>query len=100
MKKAIDTYPTDPTFFLQLGILKYREGNFGEAIDFLSEAVRLVPDYADARYFLGFSYYNQGDVRNALEQFEAIALVNADNIEIQKIIINLKAGRPLLSGGK
>lgn len=94
LKKAIDVYPEDPIFFLQLGILKYREGDFKEAIKFLEEAVSLVSDYSDARYFLGFSYYKTGNTEAALEQFELISNVNPDNREVKLIIKNLMAGKP------
>lgn len=100
LKKAIDTYPSDPTFFLQLGILKYREGSFKEAVQSLEEAVALVPDYADARYFLGLSYYRMGNPKGALIQFERVARINPDNNEVRSIVTNLKAGQPPFEGWK
>jgi tetratricopeptide (TPR) repeat protein len=86
LNDAIDKDPKEPGYFLQLGILKYKQSDYGGAIESIKRAVALVPDYADARYFLGLSYYYIGDSINAKLQFEEILKNNSDNKEVINIL--------------
>jgi len=85
--------PGNPGLFFQLGILKYNKQDFLGAIDALIGAVQLVPDYANAKYFLGLSLSRVGETALAIEQFEGIEATNPDNQEVKIILENLRAGR-------
>lgn len=85
--------PGNPGLFFQLGILKYNKQDFLGAIDALARAVQLVPDYANAKYFLGLSLNRVGETALAIEQFEGIESTNPDNAEVKVILGNLRAGR-------
>src|SRR5215204_209989 len=47
-------------------VVEINKQNFGSAIIFLNEAVRLQPNYATAYYNLGSAYYFSGDRASAI----------------------------------
>lgn len=88
----------DVGILFQLGLLHYQANRLNKAREMLEGAIELSPDYSNARYFLGLIYDRQGEISNAVEQFEKIAKLNSDNQEVKKIISNLRSGRSALSG--
>ncbi len=52
-----------------------------------------MPEYANAKYFLGLSYYGQGRTADAINQFEDLAKTNPDNQEVALILANLRDGK-------
>ncbi len=94
------TNPNDAGIYFQLGLLRYNYKDYQGAASALVQAVTLSPDYANAKYFLGLSYYKLGDTPNAIAQFESIKTTNPTSGEVDDIIANLKAGRdPLANTG-
>jgi tetratricopeptide (TPR) repeat protein len=85
--------PNNPITFFQLGILLYTDKDYVGAAEALDTAVRLQPDYANARYFLGLTYARLNKMAEARAQFEELAKTNPDNQEIKLILDNLRAGR-------
>ena len=43
------------------------------------------------------SYYNVGRTEDSILQFQDIAVLNPDNVEVQEILENLRAGNPPVS---
>ena len=104
LKGAIDAVtassvinPTDAGIFFQLGLLKYNTRDFDGAIEALEKAVALTPDYANAKYFLGLSYEITGEHQKAIDQFEDIKVTNPDNKDVETILSNLKANKPVFT---
>jgi len=85
--------PGDPVVHFQLGLLKYNAGDYRGAAQALERAVQNNSSYANARYFLGLSYYKLGRSSDAAAQFEEVKKTNPDNKEVALILSNLKAGR-------
>ena len=85
--------PQDPLLFFQLGLLKYSEHEFLGSISSLERAVLLNSEYANARYFLGLSYYEVGRIQDAIREFNAVKNLDPGNSEVNGIIENLIAGR-------
>lgn len=94
-QKAIELDPSNPYLYTELAQAFINKKDLGAAEDNLKKALELNPSYANAHYFLGLIYDNQGKKEEAIAQFEAIALLNPDNKDIQTIIDNLKAGKPI-----
>ena len=90
--------PSDTGLAFQLGVLYYNVNQFDNARVQFERAVLLDPNYSNARYFLGLVYDRQGNENGAIEQFEKVAQLNPDNQDIQKILANLRAGKPALEG--
>lgn len=71
--------PNNPNILFQVGILSAALNDFVGAGNALSAAVTANPQFANARYFLSAVYAKQGDIKNALEQMQAIAKMSAEN---------------------
>lgn len=92
--------PQNTALYFQLGLLKYNNEDFGGAAQAFARAVELVPDYANARYFLGLSYEKLGRRAEATVQFEEIQKNNPDNAEVNFILENLRANRSPFTDAK
>lgn len=90
--------PGNPGLYFQLGLLKYNVSDWSGAATAFSQAVNIVPEYANAKYFLGLSLDKLGRREDALVQFEDLAKSNPDNAEINLILSNLKAGKQPFTG--
>jgi cytochrome c-type biogenesis protein CcmH/NrfG len=104
VKGAIDSVqaatvidPTNSAVFFQLGLLKYNTQDYGGAIDALEKSVALVPDYANAKYFLGLSYEAAGQHAKAIQEFQDLKKSNPDSKEVDAILANLLAGKPIVN---
>lgn len=65
--------PEDPAVLLQVGLLRSGIGEREGAIQALSRAVELNPQYANARFFLAAMYALSGDNDSALRELRVIA---------------------------
>ena len=95
---AAQSAPGVAPIWFQLGLLLYAGGDTTNAIPALEQAVILVPDYANAKYFLGLAYAAVNRIPDAIRQFEDIQRTNPDNAEIQIILGNLRLGKPPFEG--
>jgi tetratricopeptide (TPR) repeat protein len=85
--------PNDAGVFFELGLLKYNNKDFLGASRALERAVALIPEYANAKYFLGLSYDKLGRRAEAILQFKDISMLNPGNQEVTLILSNLNSGR-------
>ena len=85
--------PNDTGIFFELGLLKYNNKDYLGASKAFERAVTLIPDYSNAKYFLGLSYQKLGRQADSIAQFEDILKLNPGNSEITLILSNLRAGR-------
>lgn len=92
--------PSDTALLFQVGYLKYRNADYRGAIQTLKTATSLVPNFANAKYFLGLSYDKMGQTDSAINEFTEVLKANPDNAEIKQILSNLEAGRDALAGAE
>lgn len=86
--------PNDPVVLFQVGILRSGTGNTQGAIQALSRAVELNPQYANARFFLAVALAANGQLAEAASQLEAVASLSAENAAaVADYLIGLRAGR-------
>ena len=90
---AAQTAPGVAPIWFQLGLLYYSNGDTAKAILALEKALFITTEYANAKYFLGLSYYAQNRTEDATKQFEDLQKTNPDNSEVQLVINNMTAGR-------
>jgi len=83
--------PTDIGVLFQLGYLKYSNKDYTGAIEVLSRAVQIAPNYLNARYFLGLSYNKVGERQKAIDEFTTIDKYEPGNSEVQKVLRSLRA---------
>jgi len=91
--EAIKIFPKEPYLYFHLGLLYFQKEEFENASLALNEAVVLMSDFANARYFAGLSLAKIGKTAEAIEHFEKIEETNMDNVEIKLILKNLRAGK-------
>lgn len=84
--------PGNPGLYFELGLLKYSNRDYRGALEALQAALTIVPDYANAQYYLGLSFARLNMLDEAREQFEALSLTNPDNEEVRMILESLRSG--------
>ena len=73
--------PNDPAVLFQTGILRSANGDTQGAIEALSRAVALNPQYANARFFLGAMLAIAGEYEQAAAELEAVSALSSENAE-------------------
>ncbi|MEK7551856.1 MAG: tetratricopeptide repeat protein [Patescibacteria group bacterium] len=91
--ETIKVFPKEPYLYFHLGLLFYQKEDYENAATVLNEAVVLLPDFANARYFAGLSLAQLGKNAEAIVHFEKIKETNSDSAEVKLILENLKAGK-------
>ncbi|MBX4189036.1 tetratricopeptide repeat protein [Candidatus Parcubacteria bacterium] len=84
--------PNNAGVFFELGLLKYTTQDYLGAAQALKRAVEIVPEYANAKYFLGLSLDKLGAHEEAIREFKDLAASNPDNADVASILANLEAG--------
>lgn len=92
--------PSDAGVFFELGLLKYNNKDFSGAVDAFGKAINIIPQYSNAKYFLGLSFDEIGKKADAIQQFKDIAVLNPNNPEVTLILSNLNAGRDAFTNAK
>jgi len=90
--------PNDVGLAFQLGLIYYQSKDYQKAQAEFERAIFLNSNYSNALYFLGLTYDQLGQNSKAIEKFRKVAELNPDNLEIQKILENLRTGREALEG--
>lgn len=99
IQRGIGAAPRSALLPFRLGLIYYAEEDFTRAIEAFSQAIRLDPHYANARYFRALSYvYGYDNREEALQDLEFILETNADNQILQVVIANVRAGHDPLEG--
>lgn len=96
--QATQYAPDDPLSWYNAGVVSYARGEWENAIASERRALSLNPQYANALYVLGLSYYGAGRTADALGAFVLLRGIDTQEEGINLIISNLEAGRPPLSG--
>jgi tetratricopeptide (TPR) repeat protein len=76
LKKAQPTIKGGENFVIAAKL--FNEGNYQEAIKYFKLVIEELPDYAEANYNLGLSYFKLDDIDNALDAFQKTIAVNPD----------------------
>ena len=95
---AVQSAPGVAPIWFELGLLYYADGNTKDAVPPLEQALKIEGDYANAKYFLGLSYYAQNRQIEAQRLFADLAQTNPDNVEVAAVLANMSAGKPAFAG--
>ena len=93
--EVVRLVPEDVTGWFNLGLIAYVAKDYDTARQAFERAVGIQSTYANALYFLGYSYYQLGQMDNALSTFQKVLALNPDNAELKAIVNDLLAGRPI-----
>ncbi len=93
---AIDAEPTNARYWMRAGTILYNEGNYGEAIAKLEEALRRGVTRSGARYNLGLCYARTGRYAEALVQFRSAIEMEGDRPDYRQSlgVALYEAGQP------
>jgi tetratricopeptide (TPR) repeat protein len=80
-QQAIALDPNNPQQYINLGGIYYQMQNWPEAQRQFQIAVTLKPDYANAYYNLGHTLENQNQLQNALQAYQAVKTLVANQPE-------------------
>ena len=97
-KASVATDPANPTLWFELGIFLYANDDLQGSRDALERTLMLVPEHANAKYFLGLAFERLGERSKALVLFEELRKANPENRELPLIISNLRLGKPPFEG--
>ena len=86
--KAMEMNPDDPYLHYDLALTYDMKGVLNKAEYHLKQAIKLKPDYSDAYNYLGFVYFRQGRVEDAIEEYKR-ALENLLYMSPQEAHLNL-----------
>ncbi len=84
----------DPLAWYNLGAIAYAGGDYTNAAIALERALDLQPQYANALYALGLSYYQLGRIDDAKRIFGQLNKLDPGQQVVREIIDNLNAGKP------
>jgi tetratricopeptide (TPR) repeat protein len=85
---ALEIYPDDPALHYDLALTYDMKGALDKTKYHLKEAIQLKPDYSDAYNYLGFVYFSEGKVNEAIKCYQK-ALDNDLYLNAQDAHMNL-----------
>ena len=102
LEKIVPFNGNQPGLAFELGLLYYRAGRKNDAFNELQRAVVMLPDYANARWYLALILEERGDIELAIGQLEKILSVdvNKDNEVVSAKLNDLKAGKTAIPPAK
>jgi len=101
IKKLVETKqyaPSDIGLAFQLGLLYYQTKDYKNAQGEFERAVGISPNYSNALYFLGLTYFNEGQNDKAITEISKVVQLNPDNKDVKNVLSNLKAGNDPFAG--
>jgi tetratricopeptide (TPR) repeat protein len=79
--QAMALTPNDPSIRLELGSVFYNTGHFDQAIEALTQATTLKPNWANAFYNLAHAYRQKNRLPEAISAYQETLVLVADNSE-------------------
>ncbi|MBI5003746.1 tetratricopeptide repeat protein [Candidatus Kaiserbacteria bacterium] len=89
---ATQAASNDPLAWYNLAAIAYSAGDYADATPSAEQAIVLEPQYANALYILGLSYYRLGRVDDSKRIFGQLDKLNPGQPVVREIITNLDAG--------
>jgi tetratricopeptide (TPR) repeat protein len=86
--KALEIYPDDPYLHYDMALAYDMKGDLDKTKYHLKKAIKLKPDYSDAYNYLGFVYFGEGKVEEAIKFYHK-ALDNELYMSAQDAHMNL-----------
>ena len=77
-QQILQTDPNHPVALHLLGVIAHQLENYDTAIDLISKAIAIKPDYAEAHYNLGNAHKEQGSLADAASSFQEATKVNPE----------------------
>jgi tetratricopeptide (TPR) repeat protein len=88
--KCINELPDKLSVSRRIGLLYYYKGAFREAIEMLSNYIKLSPVSADAYVYRGMAYYMDKQYEKAKTDFEKVLQIDSSNEEAKNYLDSIK----------
>lgn len=85
--------PSDPQAWYNLGLIQYVAGNDAGAVLGFKQALSLDPNFANAIYLLGLTYYRMDDTANALSALTSLDKLDPGHDIVQKLMSDIRSGK-------
>ena len=93
-KKQLDAaakqFPNNADILFEQGRITFNQRDYTAAEKIFKTVISLAPNHANAHYSLGLIYQQRGDIANALAEFEKAEEIAGPNVELEKLINQLK----------
>ncbi|PIE75744.1 hypothetical protein CSA17_05870 [bacterium DOLJORAL78_65_58] len=89
--EALDQDPGSAAYLDSMGWVKYRQGRFEEAFDYMIQAVNVLPEEATILEHLGLVLREMGQVAEAEEMLRRALILGGDSERIEKHLQDLAA---------
>jgi len=83
-QQAAEVYDCDPVLYRMLGLSYYKMSDYGQAIEFLTRTIAIIPDDIDVLVHRGYAYYRMGSFDLAIADFERSLEINPSIVEARK----------------
>jgi tetratricopeptide (TPR) repeat protein len=91
-ESLISIESANPGRYYQLGVLYSAKANREMAVAAFSEAIRLNPQYANARYLRALEYIALGNTETAISELQIVRDLNPDNVSVGALIEQIERG--------
>ncbi len=85
-RSLIALEPRNPGLYYRLGILQLANGNLGDSVNSLTDALRFDAQFANARYVRALIYAEQGNRQQAISELEIVRNQNEENAVVDETI--------------
>ncbi len=92
--KAVEFAQDDALAWYNLGAIAFANKDFETAAAAEGQAVAREPQYADALFVLGLSYYELKRTEEAIKVFETLDALSPGQEAVRSVLENLRAGKP------
>ncbi len=91
---AAKQFPNNADILFEQGRITFNQKDYVGAEKIFKQVITLVPNHANAHYSLGLIYAQRGDTAGALAEFEKAEEIAGPNVELEKLINQLKNPPP------
>lgn len=88
---AANKFPGNVDVLYEQGRISFNQKEYGSAEKLFSDLIKYVPNHANAHYSMGLVLFQKGDKAGALREFEKTREITGPNLDLEKLINDLKA---------
>ncbi len=77
------TFPEKAGVYANLALIEYKQENYDAAMEMISQAIKLKPDFAEAYQLRGLIYQQRGKIHPAKEDFQLAIKIRPDYANAQ-----------------
>ncbi|MGE5392838.1 MAG: tetratricopeptide repeat protein, partial [Candidatus Saccharibacteria bacterium] len=91
MSIAVNKFPGNMDVLYEQGRIAFNQKKYSDAEKTFSDLIKYVPNHANGHYSMGLIYLQKNDKANALKEFEKTREITGPNVDLEKVINDLRA---------